>query len=274
VSRLKKDGRIHLFRHYNQDTENPFVWGGRYDAIDDQLDPIRPSDASDSLLRSLLSGPAVSDMLLYSRPSAWADLEISRTYVNSGGGPIRLNSVRLEMVYDFTPRSTGSGLRDLEVLVQTLTEGPGGEPIIEDSSFMPYMQLGAVDVNGRSDARGSFLRVFQSGEARSRSWPQPRMANGSSTDGPTGSAAICREGHSPTPCCRSRCRTTLCLSHAIARWNRPSSTPSGSSRRRSLADLSFWSGWAVPESGFRHVRCWTKGSGRMCRERKARAAFP
>jgi hypothetical protein len=163
VSRLKKDGKIHQFRHYNQDTQNPFVWGGRYDAIDDQLDPIRPSDASDSLLRSLLSGPAVSDMLLYSRPSAWADLEFSRTYVNSGGGPIRLNSVRLEMVYDFTPRSTGSGLRNLELLVQTFTEGPGGEPVIEDSSFMPYFQLGATDVNGRSDARGSFLRVFQSG---------------------------------------------------------------------------------------------------------------
>lgn len=163
VSHLKKDGEIHLFRHYNQNTENPFVWGGRYDAIDDQLDPIRPSDASDSLLRSLLSGPAVSDMLLYSRPSAWADLKFSRTYVNSGGGPILLKSVRLEMVYDFTPRSTGSGLRDLELLVQTMSEGPGGEPVLEDSSFTPYFQLGSTDVNGRRDARGAFIRVFQSG---------------------------------------------------------------------------------------------------------------
>jgi hypothetical protein len=163
VSHLKKDGKIHLFRHYNQDTENPFVWGGRYDAIDNQLDPIRPSDASDSLLRSLLSGPAVVDMLLYSRPSAWADLEFSRTYVNSGGGPLQLKSVRMEMVYDYSPRSSGSGLRDLELLVQTLSEGPSGEPVIEDSSFKPYIQLGATDVNGRSDARGAFIRVFQSG---------------------------------------------------------------------------------------------------------------
>lgn len=161
-SRLKRNGKTYLFRHYNRETDNPFVWGGRYDAIDDRIDPIRPSDATDSLLRSLLSGDAVSDMLLYSRPSAWADLRISRTYVNSGGPPLEIQSARLEMIYDFTPRAASSRQRDLEVLVRTLVESAGGATTLEESSFQPYFELGSTDANGRSDARGSFLRTYDS----------------------------------------------------------------------------------------------------------------
>jgi hypothetical protein len=162
-SLLKYRGETYLFRHYNRNTDNPFVWGGRYDVIDDQIDPIRPSDASDSLLRSLLAGDAVSDMLLYSRPSAWADLRITRSYVNSGGPPLEIGSVRLGMVYDFTPRAASSRQRDLEVIVRTLADGGGGGmPVAEDSSFRPYFALGAPDTNGREDARGSFLRVYDS----------------------------------------------------------------------------------------------------------------
>lgn len=162
ISRLKRNGETYLFRHYSRNTDNPFVWGGRYDVIDDQIDPFEISDANDSLLRSLLSGDAVSDMLLYSRPSAWADLEISRTSVNSGGPPLDISSVRLEMVYDFSPRAQSSKQRDLEVFVQTIAENGAGQPVIEDSTFEPYFDLGSKDSNGREDARGHFLRVFDS----------------------------------------------------------------------------------------------------------------
>lgn len=156
ISNLKLDGAIYRFRHYNRLTQNPIVWGGRYDPVDDQIDPIRPSDASDSLLRSLLSGDAVSDMLLYSRPSAWADLRISRSFFDSSGQAIRLTSVRLEMVYDFTPRNAGLGLRNLEVIVNTDDGGAG----VQESTFLPYFEVGATDSNGRKDARGRFVRVF------------------------------------------------------------------------------------------------------------------
>ena len=163
ISNLKLNGAIHRFRHYNRLTENPIVWGGRYDPVDDRVDPIRPSDASDSLLRSLLSGDAVGDMLLYSRPSAWADLHISRDYFDSTGQAIRLKSVRLEMVFDFTPRNPSLGQRNLEILVNTLTEDSELGPVVNESSFLPYFQVGNADVNGRRDARGRFLRVFDSG---------------------------------------------------------------------------------------------------------------
>lgn len=160
ISNLKLDGAIHRFRHYNRLTENPIVWGGRYDPVDEQIDPIRPSDASDSLLRSLLSGDAVSDMLLYSRPSAWADLHLSRSYFDSNGQAILINSVRLEMIYDFTPRNASLGMRNLEVIVNA-----GGDNGAQESSFLPYFEVGAADANGRQDARGRFVRVFDSGPA-------------------------------------------------------------------------------------------------------------
>ncbi|MFM1941204.1 MAG: hypothetical protein RI897_186 [Verrucomicrobiota bacterium] len=158
VSKLKLDGSIFQFRHYNQLTENPVVWGGRFDPIDNQIDPFHPSDASDSLLRSLLSGDAVSDMLLYSRPSAWADLTISATDFSSNGNPINLQSLRFEMTYDFTPRKANLGLRDLELLVTTTSTE---NPTPQQSSILPYFTLGNPDYNGRQDARGRFLRVFQ-----------------------------------------------------------------------------------------------------------------
>lgn len=162
ISNLKLDGAIHRFRHYNQFTQNPIVWGGRYDPADDRVDPIRPSDASDSLLRSLLSGDAVADMLLYSRPSAWADLHLSRSVFDSSGQAIILRSVRLELVYDFTPRNAQLGLRDLELVVTTPAGDVAGTPVFHEASLQPYFQVGATDRNGRRDARGRFLRVFDS----------------------------------------------------------------------------------------------------------------
>ncbi len=162
ISNLKLDGAIHRFRHYNRLTENPIVWGGRYDPIDEQIDPFRPSDASDSMLRSLLSGDAVSDMMLYSRPSAWADLHLSRSYFDSSGQAIVMKSARLEIVYDFTPRNAALGLRNLEIMVNTLEQADGDASVLKQGTLQPYFHVGARDVNGRKDARGRFLRVFNS----------------------------------------------------------------------------------------------------------------
>jgi len=61
--------------------------GTRYDWYDDMADPIKPSAASDSLLRSLLQSDMAQDMQLYSRPSAWANLNF-RKEVNSDNGPM------------------------------------------------------------------------------------------------------------------------------------------------------------------------------------------
>lgn len=76
ISNLKKDSAVHQFRHYNQETSTPIVWETRYFPFNHGISNLQISAASDSLLRSLLSGDAVSDMLLYSRPAAWANLRM------------------------------------------------------------------------------------------------------------------------------------------------------------------------------------------------------
>ena len=166
ISKTKKDGAVHQFRHYNRQTENPITWGGRYDPNDNIIDPKQPSAASDSLLRSLLSTPAQSDMLLYSSPSAWADLQISRKYLNVGGQPIKIKSLRLEVQYDYTPRNEVLGRKDLEVLVSTAMRNPQGQTVVEESTLMPYFLVSAADnsgrpdFNSRQDAKGRFLRIY------------------------------------------------------------------------------------------------------------------
>jgi hypothetical protein len=163
ISNLKSDGAVHQFRHYNRQTQNPILWGGRYDPVNDQIDPIRPSAASDSLLRSLLSGAAVADMLLYSRPSAWADLTISRRVMDVGRPGINITSLWLEVQYDFTRRSQLQPRRDLKVLVMTALRQGAGATVLEESSLTPYFVVNAPDCNGRQDARGRFLRTYLQG---------------------------------------------------------------------------------------------------------------
>ena len=162
VSTLKRDGRLYSFRHYNPLTQNPIVWGARYYPTDAHIQPIEPSAASDSLLRSLLSETASSDMLLYSRPSAWGDLILSRDF-NNTGGKIVLKSVRLEMFYDFTWRNSLLDLRTLEVLAAKVQQPSQGQTEILEPDILPLFLVGKADINNRQHARGQFARVYHAG---------------------------------------------------------------------------------------------------------------
>jgi hypothetical protein len=166
VSKTKKDGAIYQFRHYNRQTANPITWGGRYDPVDNEINPKQPSAASDSLLRSILSTAAQADMLLYSRPAAWADLRISRKFLNVGGQAINIKSLRLQMQYDYTPRNEVLGRKDLEVVVSTVLPDAQGHPVREESDLMPYFVVGTADnanrpdLNGRQDGKGRIFRIY------------------------------------------------------------------------------------------------------------------
>ena len=146
VSNIMSKGEVYRFRHYNALTENPLVWGATYDHFATQkITPITPSAASNSLLRSLLSGPAASDMMLYSRPGAWADLVITKSVNTQNNVDIVVDSAVLKVTYDFTRRAANQSA--LKVLVS-------------QDGFMPYFKLGAADLNARRDGRGVFYRSF------------------------------------------------------------------------------------------------------------------
>jgi len=164
-SKLKSNGNIYLFRHSEGGNSQPIEWGCRYDLSDKSIQAIRPSVASESLLRSLLEGNAASNMILYSLPSAWADLEISKNSVNrvqNGSGivtrdNIRIQSLRLELKYNFVRKK--QNLVELQAgVVQAVQQN--GNWVNTPSSFQPCCTLSRTDENGRRDGRGQFLRVF------------------------------------------------------------------------------------------------------------------
>jgi hypothetical protein len=163
ISNFKSDGAIYQFRHYNTMTENPIVWGARYDPVNDIIDPFKPSAASDSLLCSLLNSCADLDhMMLYSRPSAWADLHVSRVVRDSTGRGIDITSLTLELVFDFTRRNDTLGRKDLEIVVTTATPEGQSSIVLEEANFQPYFVFDRPDFNGRQDARGRVIRIYPS----------------------------------------------------------------------------------------------------------------
>ncbi|HUT24080.1 MAG TPA: DUF4214 domain-containing protein, partial [Sumerlaeia bacterium] len=146
VSNIMRNGEVYRFRHYNALTENPIVWGARWDWYDPEWAvSIGPSAASDSLLRSLLSGDAVSDIMLYSRPGGWADIILTKDVNTETGADIAIDRLRLEVVYDFVRRRTSqAGLR----------------VIVSEPGFQPHFIVSKPDLNERQDGRGGFYRTY------------------------------------------------------------------------------------------------------------------
>ncbi|MHC5183156.1 MAG: coiled-coil domain-containing protein, partial [Planctomycetota bacterium] len=165
-SKIKSNGNIYLFRFSEGGDSRPIEWGCRYDLVDQVLEDIYPSAASESLLRSLLEGDATSDMMLYSRPSAWGDLKFSKSSLNttrSSNGVvtrdnINIQNLRLELTYDFVRKNTN--LAEYQVgIVQTQEQS--GQWVTTLSQFQPYCRVSRVDENNRQDGRGGFLRVYR-----------------------------------------------------------------------------------------------------------------
>jgi hypothetical protein len=148
MSRINKGGENYLFRHYNSNTTNPITWGARCDLYDGSIYPIKPSAASESLLRSLLrSDIAQSDdnIMLYSRPAAWADIVITKSDKVQSGAKGVIDSIRFELQYDYTPKPT---------------EFVALEVAAPNDYISPEITVGTPDANGRTDGMGFFTRNF------------------------------------------------------------------------------------------------------------------
>jgi hypothetical protein len=160
ISTLAHNGEYYLFRHYNESTTQPIVWGARYDAFDGSVAPIGPSAASESLLRSLLSIAGIAqtseNILLYSRPSAWADIVLTKSVYSYNAVDILIDSLRLELQYNF---------------VRKLADQAGLEAGALDSDLKPYFVLSTADLNARQDALGDFNRTYHKNAAVSISAP-------------------------------------------------------------------------------------------------------
>lgn len=147
ISRLKKDGEVYLFNHYNNENRNPITWSASYDAKYEMLEYTRPSPSVTSLLKSLLEGlDRFSDenLTLYSRPAAWADIVINKTDVTDNGVKMVLDRVQCRVTYHFQRLSTDY------VSLEVRTNG----------ELEPYIEVSESDVNERQDGWGDFSRSY------------------------------------------------------------------------------------------------------------------
>jgi hypothetical protein len=144
LSKLVQDGEVYQFRHYNPFTENPITWRARYDPFDHSIYSIEPSAASGSLLRSLILLPD-GEILIYSRPAAWADITLTKDVNTQTGIDMVIDSLRLEVIYDFTPKDSN------KVKLQVL---------VSEDGLLPYFIVDAKDLNNRQDGRGNFHRTY------------------------------------------------------------------------------------------------------------------
>ncbi len=161
ISRIKSNGDVYRFAHYTQSTTNPIVWGARYDPVNNVTDPIRPSAASESLLQALLPDIDLSDLMIYSRPSAWAELRLYKTE-NNNNSNINITKLKLELTYDFSTKNEELGLVELDVRVAKKDYDAHDVLSVSEASFTPYFLVEMPDVNQRQDARGKFMRFFPS----------------------------------------------------------------------------------------------------------------
>ena len=152
VSSLQREGESYLFRHYNDETRSKIEWSSRFDPFDNSLDPVRPSAAEQSLLKSLLStgsnSPSTEDLLLYSRPAARADLLLTKQTNSRFGADLKITSMRIELIYDFTRKN--EQIKTLQIVGET----DGAQPLVKVSR---------EDLNERQDGEGSFERSYDIG---------------------------------------------------------------------------------------------------------------
>ncbi len=170
LSNLEKGGEAYQFRHYSQETREKISWKSRYDmlpppgAITSQTRP--QGLASDASLLLTLVPTLGSDQLLYSRPSAWADLRVWREGKNglADFGPdtdpiynrnpdILLDGVTLRVSYDYSIRP--ANVRNIGVVART----EAGDALSAEFT------LSEADRNGRQDGSGDILRIFNNNPA-------------------------------------------------------------------------------------------------------------
>ena len=144
ISRFRKDGQIFWFDHISRNTTSPHTWGVRYDAVSQEITPIQPSFASTSLLYSILGASGSGNMMLFSRPSAWGDLILSKKVHSSGGARIIVDSLVLRLQYDFMRRP--SRIRNIDITT--------------NNELLPYIACSDADINGRSSGNGNLNRSY------------------------------------------------------------------------------------------------------------------
>ena len=157
ISKFRNKGETYYFNYTNsRNQQNPIYWGHTYtkkDAKSGTFETFTPSAADISLLFSLLeiNNPKV---MLYSRPSPWADIRIYRTNKEA---KVEFKKLTFKLNYDFMLHSNNiDHYRYLDIYARDI-----------DSSgykLSPYIILSKEDNNNRSNGRTPVYRTYNANQ--------------------------------------------------------------------------------------------------------------
>lgn len=138
------------FLHQQTREERPIRWKSVYYPSRDEVNEEEDSEATESLLRSLI-GYSQEEALLFSRPAAWADLRV-RVRPPLGHDSLRIDSLTLTIRYDFVNKRDDQAELDIRAVS---TDG---------SPLTPRILVDDPDGNHRSDGWGGFRRAYEAGD--------------------------------------------------------------------------------------------------------------
>jgi len=158
-SRIHKDGEIYVFRHYNDKTTNPLKWGKKMFASGN-TQSINPSYASQSLLLSLISShnPTPNQIMLFSRPSAWADIELRKLVNTTTNTKFVIDNLTLFIDYDFN-QNLSKSVVEIRVGEIGLSKNRSNDETA--NQVMSLVDISKKDLGDRTDGRGFILRSYQ-----------------------------------------------------------------------------------------------------------------
>lgn len=139
ISQFRKNGKLYWFNHLSRNTMNPHTWGVMYYPSSNRTELIQPSGASKSLIYSLLGGNN-DKIMLFSQPSAWSDVSVSKAQQ----GNIVIDKLVLNLEYDFTRRS--ENYRNINIRIS--------------DDLYPYIACSVLDISECSDGVGQLYRTY------------------------------------------------------------------------------------------------------------------
>ncbi len=150
-SLIEHEGETYKFNHYKTLETPPITWEAVYVGPTGEWTNSKPSAGSNSLLESLLGQDADDDLILYSRPAAWADLVVTKETLSDDVDMI-VESLTIEIQYDYSRKRQGQA--NLEVKAMNLAS----------EELAPSLVVRNPDRNGRGDGRGTVRRTYRAGE--------------------------------------------------------------------------------------------------------------
>lgn len=149
ISQYRKDGQIYWFNHMSQNTDNPHFWRTTisFNDVGEETNPEthQNSVAISSLFSTILNNN-IENVMLFSRPSVWSDITMSKQ-VQTNGDDIVIDSLVLELQFDYTLRRNNSSLRNIDITA--------------NENLLPYIACSAEDINGRTNGNGILYRSYR-----------------------------------------------------------------------------------------------------------------